>query len=216
MANISHVTATLPQGKPATAEELEATKNQPKFEISTVEYAGRKSTIEERMANAQERFKLTVVDAPKQAKGFAQKVHEVSESIEAAIPSLRDKHWDFSIDKNNDFTVSGENLSQDEITAIKSALEESGLKGKLANFRDTVVKAYELERGPELYSNNWARFNLETDTFDKLVQFRELNDQIYNEKKQETYEHNVFNGLSSQISAKGTETYDRYTLITYV
>jgi DNA-binding ferritin-like protein (Dps family) len=216
MANIVHLTAPMPVGKPATAEELKATENQPKFTISKVEYLGRYSTVKERQINHREVFKLTAIEAPDQARAFSKRLDKVVQNIESELPSLKSKHWDFSINGQEEFVIHGKQLSLYEISGIRDRLEESGLTHKLSDFRETIVKAYELERGPELYSNNWARFNLESDTFHNLIHFKDLNSSIYNRQKDEVYEHGLFDNLYSQLSSRGIEKYNTYTVTTYV
>lgn len=94
-------------------------------------------------------------------------------AIEDLSPDLVEKDWGFSTtDGELTVTAGADNLSEQETDTIKAALQSTGVTDSADIVADTVVRAFELDRGPAGVSNGIGRYDVSKENFGDVVDLR--------------------------------------------
>lgn len=148
-------------------------------------------------------LEISVRDMPKAVQSVAAILPHIEKTVENAIPSLKNKLWDFSINSSGRFVVDNSDhmLTESEHTALVKTLNRVGGNDRFEMLRNTMIEALQADRGPDLYSTGIGRYDLNQENFGQTIRFRSFMNSANNLKHMEA--------LAGQLTQRAPDKYSQ-------
>ncbi len=148
-------------------------------------------------------LEICVRDMPKAVQSVAAILPHIEKTVENAIPSLKNKLWDFSINSSGRFVVDNSDhmLTESEHTALVKTLNRAGGNDRFETLKGTMIEVLQAQRGPDLYSTGIGRYDLNQENFGQTIRFRSFMNSANNLKHMEA--------LAGQLTQRAPDKYSQ-------
>jgi len=164
-------------------------------------------------------------DVADRATRLYKALDKLDEKVANELPELGKRDWEVSINADNELVVKGEDLSDAQVKKIKEAADGLGIAAKSANFRDSVIKAMEQDRGPFMQTAHLGKYELTKENFHEVVNLRELKADTpvfintrFNPNPDNVFYHgtSVANALAGQLELRAEAPYQIPSVSEYI
>lgn len=184
------------------ADEKAFLANNPEFTISYTKTLGRRSTKQEESYNAGQLLEIFIRKLPKATEQAQESMNRIKQEVNQSVPALKYKQWDFSLNQDSSIKIIGNELTQDEKSSLKDILDRSDFIENLKTIKGLMLDSLMHDRGPDLYSKGFGKYDLNEQNFSNIMRFKEYLDNSKDPKE------TVTGAFISQLQERAKAVYD--------